>query len=560
MIPSLYPISVKPISVLPVEYSLATENPFRNLQRGVDIRLNYLIELDPYDAELQRTVTSAPVSFVPISFKKSMTALGGTNKVYLSDRGFYTEPDDAPPNTSYLPVVNNPFQFDVSILSGEEFRGGLPSFGAIRVKNGSGDFDFFRNYFWSGRTVTIYAGGDNFSRADYEIIFKGTVRDIEYDEDEIIINISDKSAILEKAFSQSIYQGTGGVEGGDNINGDVKPLCYGEVYNVPLKLIDAGTNIYQVHDGSIEEVVNVYDRGVALNDAGDVADITATTVSGGHFKTQLSGGYIRLGGNPDGTITADVKGDNSGGYIDKTGAIISRLLKTKMADANFNSSDIDQGALNALDTAHPIKTGIFIDAKTELNTVINNLTVPLNFYWIFTRQGLFSASAIDEPSKSVLTINESQIIDDSFELVSFINPAWRLKAGYKRNWRVQSLDDLAASTTTAQKEFAIEEYRFIISEDRATRAKTFISRELTFETSLAEYDAAEDYIDRLVRVYGKKRSVYRFITFGVLFKVFVGDTITLKYPRYGLENGADFIIVGISEDAEDEQTTLEVWG
>lgn len=557
---SVYPFSTYPFGELPSEYSLATENPFRNLQRGVDIQLTYLIELDPYDLTLAQEVTGAPFSAIPFSTLPKYSRTGGTTRVYLSDRGFYTEPTDSPSNVSYLPVVNNPFQFDVSILNGDEFRGGLPSFGAIRVKNGIGDFDNFADYFWTGRTVTIYAGGKDFSRSDYEVIFKGTVRDIEFDEDEIIINISDKSTILETSFVQSLYQGTGGVEGGVDINGDVKPLCYGEVFNVPLKLVNAGLNIYQVHDGSIEQVVKVYDRGVALTNEGDVADITSTSVTSGQFKTQLSGGYIRLGGNPDGTITADIKGDNTGGYINKTGAIISRLVQTKMGQNNFTSDDIDQGSLNALDVAYPNAVGIYINNKTELNNVLNNLTIPMNFYWVFTRQGGLSVNAVDAPSSSFLTINQDQILDDTFEQLLYINPAWRISAGYQKNWRVQSLDDLAAATTTAQKEFAIEEYRKLITQDSITRGRTLIQREVSFNTSLTLELDANDYLDRLIRIYQTKRNVYRFTTYNLLFKVFVGDTITIKYPRYGLENGKDFVIVSISEDAEDNQTTLEVWG
>lgn len=560
MMLSVYPLSTYSFGALPSEFSQATENPFKNLQKGVDIQLTYLIELDPYDLEVSKEVKGTPLSVLPLSTLQKYNRTGGTRRIYLSDKGFYTEPTDTPSNVSYLPVVNNPFQFDVSILNGEEFRGGLPSFGAIRVKNGMGNFDDFADYFWTGRTATIYAGGENFSRNDYEVIFKGTVRDIEFDEDEIIINISDKSTILETSFVQNLYEGTGGVEGGADINGDVKPLCYGEVFNVPLKLVNAGLNIYQVHDGSIEEFTAVYDRGVELNNQGDVANITSTTVSGGNYKTQLSGGYIRLGGNPDGTITADVKGDNTGGYIDKTGAIISRLAQNKMGQNNFTGDDIDQGGLNKLDIDYPVSVGLFIDSNTQLNNVLNNLTVPLNFYWYFNREGQLSAKAIDEPSVSVLTIDENQVIEDSFEQVLSITPAWRVKAGYQKNWRVQNLDDLAAATSTAQKEFAIEEYRKLVSQDSITRGQTLIQREIEFDSSLVEETDAQDYIDRLKRIYQDKRSVYRLTTYNLLFKVFIGDTITLKYPRYGLNNGKEFVIVSVSEDAEDNQTTLEIWG
>jgi hypothetical protein len=560
MILSTYPLSTYTIGNLPSEYSLATENPFRNLQRGVDIQLTYLIELEPYNTELEQQISGAPLSAIPLSTLPRFARRGGVDVIYLSDKGFFTNPTDTPSNTSYLPLVNNPFQFEVSILNGDEFRGGIPSFGAIRIKNGEGIFDEAANYFWQGRKVTIYAGGANFARSDFEVIFNGAVRDIEYDEDEIIINISDKTAIIEKSFEQQLYLGTGGVEGGENIEGNVKPLCYGEVYNIPLTLVDAGTNLYQAHDGSIEEVLAVYDRGVELNNQGDVADITATTVSGGNFKTQLSGGYIRLGGNPDGTITADVKGDNTGGYIDKTGAIISRLARTKLGQNNLSTNEVDQGGLNLLDTNYPYSIGVYINSKTQFNNVLDQITIPANFYWFFNRTGLLTVKAVSPPSSDVLTINQNQIIDGSFELLRSISPYWRITAGYKKNWQVTLADNLAPATSDAQKSFAIEEFRKLTVEDRATRTVALLDNELTFNSLFVSETDAQAYRDRLVNIYQTKRNVYRLTTFDLLFKVFIGDTIKIKYPRYGLDNGKDFVIVGISEEAEDNQTILEVWG
>lgn len=557
---SSYSISEKSLSTLPSGVSSATPNPFNNLLKGSNIQIGYLIELEPFDDTVETIAAGTAISVNALSTKPVFTKLGGTNVIYLSNLGFFTKPTDNPANTTYIPLVNNPFQFDVSILNGRQFRGGLPAFGAIRIKAGDTSLDGLASMFWSGRTVTIYAGGVDFERSEYDAVFKGVVRDIEYDEDEIIINISDKSNILETSFNQSLYAGTGGVEGGDDIKGDVKPLCYGQARNVPLKLIDPGTNLYQVHDGAMEEVTAVYDRGVALTNAGDVADITAASVSGGTFKTQLSGGYIRLGGNPDGRVTADIKGDNTDGYIDKTGAIISRLVSKKLGEQNFTTDDIDQGSLNALDASIPDAVGVFVNSKTQLNRILDDLTNSLNVYWIFTRQGQISAGIIDSPSNPILTIDENTIIDDTFEAIEVIPPAWRVSAGYQRNWQIQNPDNIAAAATSAQKTFVIEQYRNLIVEDRNTRTKTKNGFEIEFNSLLVNEVDAQDYLDRLVRIYQTQRKVYRIKVIDLLFRVFVGDVIKLQYPRYGLESGKNFIITAIGEDAEDGTTELELWG
>lgn len=557
---TLSAISTYGLSILPTEFDNSVANPFANLLTGIDIQLNYLIELKPFNPNSEFNVFGNPVSAIPVSGYPLATFRGAVETVYLSDRGYYTSPSENPPNTSYLPLVDNPFQFDISILNGRDFRGGSPAFGAIRIASGDGSLDDLVDYLWSGRQITIYAGGNDFTRSQYEAVFNGIVNNIEYDEDEIIVNISDKSEILRTSFDQSLYAGTGGLEGGADIEGNAKPLCYGQVKNVPLKLVDAGLNIYQVHDGAIEEVTAVYDRGVDLNNQGDVADITATTVSGGNFKTQLSGGYIRLGGNPDGTVTADVKGDNTGGYVDKAGAILSRLVSTKLGGKNFTSNDIDQGALNALDTSLNAPLGIYILEKTQLDAVLNNLFVNLNCYWYFKREGQISAGIIDTPSIETATIDENTIIDDSFEVVQSIPATWRITAGYAKNWQVQNLDTLAASATSDQKSFAINEYRNLVLENRTVRGQTLNDNELVFNSYLINESDAQDYLDRLARIYQENRKVYKLKVTDLLFKVYIGDTIKIRYPRFGLENGKNFIITSIAEDAQENETEIEVWG
>ena len=52
----------------------------------------------------------------------------------------------------------------------------------------------------------------------------------------------------------------------------------------------------------------------------------------------------------------------------------------------------------------------------------------------------------------------------------------------------------------------------------------------------------------VVRVWG------HFLTFAL------GDTVTFAYPRFGLDAGKNFLVLGIEEDAETERTELTLWG
>jgi hypothetical protein len=107
--------------------------------------------------------------------------------------------------------------------------------------------------------------------------------------------------------SQNTYAGTGGLEGPPEMRGQYKPRLVGVILNGAPYWLDGPRHIFQIHDGALAAVSAVYDRGMALTYAGDVVDILAAGCLPGHFITQLSGGFIRLGSNPAGLVTVDAE-------------------------------------------------------------------------------------------------------------------------------------------------------------------------------------------------------------------------------------------------------------
>lgn len=557
---SLRAISELSIGELPSALDASVPSPFAALLEDPEARIIYLIELYPYAPDKELTSSfPAPIATTAIS-EFDYTYTGGIETIYLSDAGYLTSPTDTPANRSYLPLTDNPFQFEVSILNGNEFRGGSPSFGAIRIQNGDKELDELLSYYWGGRAIKVFAGSPDFTRSQFVKVFDGLAQSIEADEDEIIINLSDKQTVLENNFAQNQYDGSGGLEGDENLEGVVKPLVYGSCKNVPLTLVDSANLIYQVHDGSIEAVIAVFDRGVALSSEGDVSDITAASVSASSYKTQLSGGYIKLGSTPDGRVTANVQGDNTGGYVDEVGSITSLLLQTKLDISNFSTSEIDQGALNAIDQSLNISTGIYIANETNLKTVIDQLFIPVQAYWTFSRLGEFTGGVLNTPTSPVLTLTASDIEDDNIEILQVIPPAWRISLEYERSWLAQNEDDIATGATTAQKDFVKQQYRKITTENRIVRGRTANAFEVSFSSLIDNETDALAQITRLENMYRSQRKVIRIAGLKLLFRVFIGDTIKLQYDRYGLDNGVDFIITNVSEDIESATTTLELWG
>jgi len=536
----------------------STPDDFAELLKNPEIDLVYLIELSPYSDSVENSVTGTPPLGTGAIAEFGFTTLGGIQNIFISNTGYTTEPSDSPANVSYLPVTENPFNIEKSVFSGDQFNGNAGSFGAIRILNGDASFDDLVDLFWDGRTVKVLAGAETFARDQFVTIFDGVASGIEYDEDEIVINIQSKDRILDVEFSQNLYEGTGDLEGGDDINGTPKPIAYGECRNVTPVLVDAANLVYQVHDGAMEAIDDVYDRGVALTDGGDVDDITTASPSAGQYLTQLSGGYFKLGSSPDGQITADIKGDNDGGYVNLSGEIISRILQTKLGSQSFGTAEIDQGALNALDDQVTGKIGLYIRQETTAKRIINDILTPLQCYWTFKRNGQFTAGVGIDPGESVLTITDNSIVDRELEALEVSTPAWRVILGYAKSWTVQNNTDLATATTDAQRTFVSEEYRKIITEQRNVRTKSPNAIEKKFNTLLATESDALTEASRIQNIFNKKRTTYRVRVVDLLFRVFIGDFVTLQTNRFNLNKNC--IIIGINEDAETGITTLELWG
>lgn len=545
---------------LPEGLGEAVSNPFSNLLVDPDAQLIYLIELSPYDPLLMSTLSgSAP--FGSLAFGEfDLPLIGAISEVYLSNLGYTTTPTDSVANVHYLAQVDNPMQFDVSIAAGGDFGSSAPSYGSISIANSDGQLDNLSGYMWAGRRVVVKAGARDFAYEDFTEVFIGVVNGIESDEEKINLTIRDNRLKTDQLLQPSDYAGTGGKEGGTDLANTPKPLCFGEVKNLEPILVDAANLIYQVNDGSILSVDGVRDAGVALTFEADVADITVGTVAVGQFKTQLSGGYIRLGSTPLGRITADVKGSNAGSYVNTAADITRRILTSYLGSRGFDASEIDSGAFNDLASDLSGAMGIYLTEKVSATDVIDRLINPCGAYWTFTRLGKITCGMIAVPGDFNLEITDEDVDERGIDIPTIVPPTWKISVGYAAVSVVQKEDELAASTTSAIRSLVGEQYRYLNNESEAVRARNDHSIERTFQTQLVNQVDAQQLLSRLIVIFGQQRRLYRVPVWKMLFRVFIGDILKVSYPRHGLDGGKNLLVTGVSEDLESGITTLELWG
>lgn len=515
--------------------SLSVGDKLSLLLDDPDAERIYLLEATPYDPDTASEVTVR----------------------YGSD-ALHTGTGDSPANTTYEPRLSQPFNFQASLFGKDILSGASASFGALKLINTDSALDPILDYYWDGRSVVIKAGTSDFAFSEFETIFTGRVDSIEWTEKDITLRLRDPRTQLDKVAQTTLYAGTGGDEGDSALKGRPKPQVYGHAREVRCVLVDSVNLIYQVHDGSVEEIEAVYDSGSSLTDEGDVADLrVAAAPSNGAFKTDEADGLFRLGATPSGTVTADVKGDNSGGYVSSAPDIFQRIVTRK---SDLTTSDIDEASVNTATTRNSSVVGVSIpDESARLPDVLTAVMQSVGGWWTFGRDGRVKVGILTQPGSSVLTLSDEDIMP--YGAISRVSPGrviYRVRLGYDRTWTVQNEGSLAAALDADEKALRSQAYRYVTDEDASIQTSHALAEVLEKDTIIDVEANAQTEATRLLSLHGVRRDLYRIPVGWRLFKFTLGQTITLDIDRFDLPK--DFVIVGIEENAARREASLTVWG
>jgi hypothetical protein len=345
---------------------------------------------------------------------------------FYSSHGYVTRPDDDPPDTWYEPRIENALTFTRALVDGDRIGGrSVPGFGDVTLRNDDGALDALRGWGWAGRAIRVELGGPAFARGDFGVIFDGLTESVAFDDQTLRIEVADLQALIEQPLWSARYLGTGGREGGVDLKGRRRPLCFGRVRNIepiPLGIVD-GRLHYQFHDGPVAAYDaswhRVYDRGVRL------AHVSANP-GAGQWTLDTANGAIVLGGSPSGVVTADVTGGtDGGGHVESTAAIIRRVVESRLqlrSELSATSLAVGLGTrtLDVPETlALAVGHSVLVAKEDEADTVWmqgavtgrdgENVTVSIersagigtHDAWLVTRIGL-AAADMDESSLSAL--------------------------------------------------------------------------------------------------------------------------------------------------------------
>lgn len=224
--------------------------------------------------------------------------------------------------------------------------------------------------------------------------------------------------------------------------------------------------------------------------------------------------------------------------------------------------------LPTLNESNNSVVGIWVDSERTILSVFDELIKTIGGWWSFTRLGALTGGVLLNPEFPLAYITIDDII--SIERIAgsgvgLAIPNGKIELSYKRNYTIQSGDELAglAATDPERVNFVKEEYRKISVTDVTVSANYPISTPLVQLTLLVSDNDADIEADRLLNLMKQQRD---FLRVGLsadhtIGNMDIGQTVRLTIPRFGYTEGKNFVIIGFEEwQPEPGQIVVQLWG
>jgi hypothetical protein len=488
----------------------------------------------------------------PYSAKRYLAEIGAydiagtaTTTVRVSDHGLVTGSGDSPAKTLYEARIVEPINFQRSMFQLGKIGGASrTNFGQLVLGNADAGLDAMAGYAFDGRSVVVKIGGETDVYADFTTIFTGTADSIEFDDTTVSVRLRDKQLLFETPVQGTLYAGSGGTEGGDDLKGKPKPLTFGKVFNITPVRVDVANAIYQVHDGQIEAIDAVYDNGVVVATA--------------DYTNDLTNGRFTLDSVSTGQITADVQGAKPSGSYKSTADQIIRLLVTTYGGLT-DPGDLDTASFTALNTANSNVVGAYIDKSTKMQAILDAIANSVGAFYGFKRDGDFQVGRVEAPASTAEAAFTAIEIIELQRLATAI-PPYRTVVNHTRNFTVQRSDRVSTSTTASRRTFIENQNRTETNTVSSVQTAHPEAPTLEVATLLTTAANAATEAARLQTLYGADRDFYRVKLKTQPFTLELNDTVEITFARYNLTSGKKFRVIGLIEDAANNEIDLELWG
>lgn len=451
--------------------------------------------------------------------------------LYLSNIIYVTLPTDTPPNQVYKAIIQGGVEFSESLsLNGNASIG----VGDIEVNNQDGSLDHWFNEVFENSKVKIYIGDVSWTRDKFVMVFSGVINKLlSRSTDVINIVLRNQLDRLNTPVTDEL------VNAGTNNNDRVAPLLFGECHNIEPLLIDEATEKYLISKSEIERIIEVRDNGVP---------ITVTP--------SLIDGTFRLTAQAAGAITVSAQGVKP--YANDAASLI-KLLATQYGNVQerFALAEIDESNFNSFSASNPQPMGIYLDSKSNVLQVCQELASSISAQVCTSRTGLLRLVKIDFTKPSKMQVKPHNYLFRSLQMRDRTDVIAGVKIGYCKNWTTQTALD--TGIPAYHKTLYGQEWLTRVQRDSAvaTTYKLYAEPEQEDTLLLVGTDAENEALYRL-NLWKVPRTIYSFTGNQELMLLDLGDTIDLYGDRYGLDVGAKAVVISIKTNWFSKQVQVEV--
>jgi hypothetical protein len=494
---------------------------------------------------------------------------------YASAPGLMTRPTETPANAHYDPRLLQPISFKRTMFSNARVTGGATvGAGEIVLDNVDQVLAGLRDFGIDGRDVVVRLGpvGGAYP-GDFTVILTGTAEQAEVGAEVVTIRLRDRLELLDQPLQANLYAGNNALPSGaegvaTDIKGQRKPLLFGARGQVLPVLVNTAKLIYQVHDGALDYIETVYDRGIALSGSGtdhaNLAALEAATIAAGEWDTCHALGLFRLGASPAGRVTADAYGDATGGYVNTASRIVERIL---VGRCGIPSGDLDAASFTGLASAAPYVVGEHFTGETSRQQAIDAILAGVGGWLVPTRTGTWQVGRLVAPSGSPAHIFSDAAIEKldtrATRDAGAGLPVWQVRLRGLR-YSPANAADLAppASVGIALHAALTSEWRDTAVTDAAVKTKHLLAPEMQLDTPIQGLSDLATEAARLLALHKVRRDYVqaRVALTQANAAVDLGAVVRLVTPRLGYTAGRDFVVVGVEHDGKRRHVTLDLWG
>ena len=358
----------------------------------------------------------------------------------------------------------------------------------------------------------------------------------------------------------------GSLEGDTSLEAVPKPRGLGVKRQIVPRLVDAQRLVYQVNDGSMQNITAVRDSADVLTFGSSLSDPYASAPSAGTWNKILGKGLFRLGSTPVGEITCDIEGDNSGslGYVSNAPDCHRKLITQWGGLDNVN--EIDSAAyatLKALPlgttTITNVTVGYYWDSDINIDQAADEIIKGINCWGGPTRTALMTVGRIDDPQVQSPTVAWTEgDLEQSSQSYTRNPMGLKIKeviVGYRKYGIELSPDQIAGVVTLANRDDFGKEYRYVKSivvgapDDADT--VTILTDMDSATHAQGEADRVRDFLSRqLDEVKLSLDSGTLFYWIGTIVSLLISQKLQdgTTIARYNTTGGKRYVVVGISED------------